>query len=217
VRAGRRPEALYPRNDQRGCLMSPVSKGLASFTVAAALASAASAQGLLTQKNIPLATAQAIASAALTKCESMGFKVSVVVIDRDGLPIVMLRRLRSAHARRRRPQGLYRAHVQPAFGGFHQTDDRRSKLSRLATIHPRPGAARRSADQSGRRCGRRGWRLRITGQGRRLLASRDRQSRGSVELMLPSGSERPFSISGSNRPIRRSRHVGRISRSLKLS
>jgi uncharacterized protein GlcG (DUF336 family) len=35
--------------------------------------------------------AQTIANAALTKCEDMGFKVSVTVVDRDGLPIVMLR------------------------------------------------------------------------------------------------------------------------------
>jgi hypothetical protein len=34
---------------------------------------------------------QTITNSALTKCESMGFKVSVVVVDRDGLPIVMLR------------------------------------------------------------------------------------------------------------------------------
>ena len=71
--------------------MSPISKGLASFAVAAVLSTAAAAQGLVTQKNIPLAMAQTIANAALTKCESMGFKVSVVVVDRDGLPIVMLR------------------------------------------------------------------------------------------------------------------------------
>ncbi len=81
---------LNPRNSQ-GCLMSPISKGLASFAVAAVLSTAAAAQGLVTQKNIPLAMAQTIANAALTKCESMGFKVSVVVVDRDGLPIVMLR------------------------------------------------------------------------------------------------------------------------------
>jgi uncharacterized protein GlcG (DUF336 family) len=71
--------------------MSPLSKGLAGFTVAAALASPAHAQGLVTQKNIPLATAQTIANAALAQCESMGFKVSVVVVDRDGLQIVMIR------------------------------------------------------------------------------------------------------------------------------
>lgn len=71
--------------------MSPISKGLASFAVAAVLSTAAAAQGLVTQKNIPLVMAQTIANAALAKCESMGFKVSVVVVDRDELPIVMLR------------------------------------------------------------------------------------------------------------------------------
>jgi hypothetical protein len=62
--------------------MSPISKGLASVAVAAMLSSAAGAQGLVSQKNIPLALAQ---------CQSMGFKVSVVVVDRDGLPIAMIR------------------------------------------------------------------------------------------------------------------------------
>ena len=42
-------------------------------------------------KNIPLATAKAIAEAAMDKCNEMGFKVSVVVVDRAGLPLVMLR------------------------------------------------------------------------------------------------------------------------------
>jgi uncharacterized protein GlcG (DUF336 family) len=71
--------------------MSPISNGLASFAVAAALASPAGAQGLVVQKNIPLAMAQTMANAALAQCESMGFKVAVTVVDRGGLPIVMLR------------------------------------------------------------------------------------------------------------------------------
>jgi uncharacterized protein GlcG (DUF336 family) len=71
--------------------MSPMSKAFASFAAVATLSSPAGAQGLVTQKNIPLATAQTIANAALAQCESMGFKVSVVVVDRDGLPIVMIR------------------------------------------------------------------------------------------------------------------------------
>ncbi len=71
--------------------MSPISKILAGFAVVAALCSPAGAQGLVTQKNIPLAMAQAIANAALAQCQSMGFKVAVTVVDRDGLPIVMLR------------------------------------------------------------------------------------------------------------------------------
>ena len=48
--------------------MSSIRRGLASVAVAVALSSAAGAQGLVTQKNIPLAMAQAIANAALTKC-----------------------------------------------------------------------------------------------------------------------------------------------------
>ena len=58
---------------------------------AVVLSSSAQAQGLITQKNLSLAMAQAVANAAMDKCKSMGFKVSVAVLDRDGLPIVMLR------------------------------------------------------------------------------------------------------------------------------
>ena len=43
------------------------------------------------EKNISLAMAPTIAQAAVAQCESMGFKVSVTVADRAGLPIVMLR------------------------------------------------------------------------------------------------------------------------------
>ena len=71
--------------------MSYNSKDLASFVITALLASPASAQGLVNQKNIPLAMAQSIANAALAQCESMGYRVSVTVVDRAGLPIVMLR------------------------------------------------------------------------------------------------------------------------------
>ena len=71
--------------------MPPIAKGLVYFAVITALCSAASAQGLVTQKNISLSLAQTIANAALAKCESMGFKVSVTVVDRGGLTLVMLR------------------------------------------------------------------------------------------------------------------------------
>ena len=71
--------------------MSPISKGLASLAVAAALTSPACAQGVLTQKNVSVVMAQTIANAALAQCESMGFKVSVTVLNRDGLAVVMLR------------------------------------------------------------------------------------------------------------------------------
>jgi uncharacterized protein GlcG (DUF336 family) len=71
--------------------MSPVSRTFAGLALATALSTTVAAQGLVTQKNISLAMAQTIAQAALAQCESMGFKVSVTVVDRGGLPIVMLR------------------------------------------------------------------------------------------------------------------------------
>ncbi|HEY5217376.1 MAG TPA: heme-binding protein [Pseudolabrys sp.] len=70
--------------------MSRILKGLASLAVAAVLASSAGAQGVLTEKNVSLALAQTIANAALEQCKSMGFKVSVAVVDRGGHAIVML-------------------------------------------------------------------------------------------------------------------------------
>jgi uncharacterized protein GlcG (DUF336 family) len=57
----------------------------------AALWPSVQAQGLVTEKNISLAMAQTIANAAMEKCQAMGFRVSVTVVDRAGLPIVMLR------------------------------------------------------------------------------------------------------------------------------
>jgi uncharacterized protein GlcG (DUF336 family) len=71
--------------------MSPILKSLSRFAVAAMLSSPACAQGLVTEKNIPLAMAQTIANAALAQCESMGFKVAAAVVDRGGQTIVMLR------------------------------------------------------------------------------------------------------------------------------
>ena len=71
--------------------MSSTFRYLGGMMVAAALSSSVHAQGLVTQKNIPLAMAQTIANAAMEKCKEMGYKVSVTVVDRDGLPIVMLR------------------------------------------------------------------------------------------------------------------------------
>ena len=70
--------------------MSLISKALVGLAASAALASPAGAQ-VLTQKNVSLAMAQTIANAALAQCQSMGFKVSVTVLDRDGLAVVMLR------------------------------------------------------------------------------------------------------------------------------
>ncbi|MGA8931096.1 MAG: heme-binding protein [Pseudolabrys sp.] len=70
--------------------MSPIARTLAGLALTTTLSTAVAAQGLVTQKNILLAMAPTIAQAAVAQCESMGFKVSVTVADRAGLPIVML-------------------------------------------------------------------------------------------------------------------------------
>lgn len=66
-------------------------KTFAGLAIATALSSTVFAEGLVTQRNVSLAMAQTIAQAALAQCESMGFKVSVAIVDRGGLMIVMLR------------------------------------------------------------------------------------------------------------------------------
>lgn len=71
--------------------MSQIARGLSSFAIAAALSSAAGAQGIVTQKNTTLELAQTIANAAIAKCRSMGYRISVTVVDREGLPIIMMR------------------------------------------------------------------------------------------------------------------------------
>jgi len=65
-------------------------KTLAAVAVLAVMPSLAGAEGLLTQKNVSFAIADAAAHAALAKCESMGFKVSAAVVDRGGAVVVML-------------------------------------------------------------------------------------------------------------------------------
>jgi uncharacterized protein GlcG (DUF336 family) len=71
--------------------MTSALKVLGGIAVAAALSSSAQAQGLITEKAISLAVAEAIANGAMEACKAMGYKISVAVVDRDGLPIVMLR------------------------------------------------------------------------------------------------------------------------------
>lgn len=53
--------------------------------------SALPAQGLITQKAIPLEMAQTIAQGAVDKCREMGFHVSVTVLDSSGLLKVFAR------------------------------------------------------------------------------------------------------------------------------
>jgi len=71
--------------------MSPICKVLAGIAVAAVLSPPAGAQGIVTQKNITLELAQTIANAAIAQCRSMGYKISVTVVDREGLAVIMMR------------------------------------------------------------------------------------------------------------------------------
>jgi len=71
--------------------MPRILTSLAALATAALLSPADHAQGVVTQKNISQAMALTVASGALAQCQSMGYKVSVVVIDRDGLQVVLLR------------------------------------------------------------------------------------------------------------------------------
>ncbi len=70
--------------------MSSRMKLLAAIAVAGLLSSSAQAQ-LAVEKNLTLAMAEAIANGAMESCKAMGYKVSVAVLDRDGLTMVMLR------------------------------------------------------------------------------------------------------------------------------
>jgi uncharacterized protein GlcG (DUF336 family) len=70
--------------------MAPKMKFLGALAAAAVLSSSAQAQ-LANEKNLTLAMAQAIANGAMESCKAMGFKISVVVLDRDGMQLVMLR------------------------------------------------------------------------------------------------------------------------------
>ena len=70
--------------------MSAKLKLLGAVAAAAVLSSSAHAQ-LALEKSLTLAMAQTIANGAMESCKAMGYKVSVAVVDRDGVPIVLLR------------------------------------------------------------------------------------------------------------------------------
>jgi uncharacterized protein GlcG (DUF336 family) len=53
--------------------------------------SSAVAQGVVTQRILSLAAARTIAEAALAECAARGFRTSVVVVDRSGNVLVVLR------------------------------------------------------------------------------------------------------------------------------
>jgi len=56
-----------------------------------ATAALASAQGVVMQRNLSLGLAKSIAEAALSECQAKGYHTSVVVVDRAGQMLVLLR------------------------------------------------------------------------------------------------------------------------------
>ena len=71
--------------------MSSRMKLLGAIAVAGLLLSSSAQAQLAVEKNLTLAMAEAIANGAMESCKAMGYKVSVAVLDRDGLTMVMLR------------------------------------------------------------------------------------------------------------------------------
>jgi uncharacterized protein GlcG (DUF336 family) len=67
-------------------LMTVVGIGIALL-----LPGGASAQGLVTERNLSLAMAKTIAEAALAECKSKGFNTAAAVVDRAGQVLVLLR------------------------------------------------------------------------------------------------------------------------------
>jgi len=64
---------------------------LAAVTVVLMLSDRAEAQGVVTQRNLSLGLAKAIAEATLAECKAKGFSTSAVVVDRAGQVLVMMR------------------------------------------------------------------------------------------------------------------------------
>ena len=71
--------------------MCRMLRNVAAAGLVASVASLASAQSVVMQKNLSLGLAKTIADAALAECKSKGFNTSVVVVDRAGQVLVMLR------------------------------------------------------------------------------------------------------------------------------
>jgi uncharacterized protein GlcG (DUF336 family) len=64
---------------------------VAILGAALAASSGSHAQGIATQRILSLAAARTIAEAALAECSSRGFRTAVVVVDRSGELLVVLR------------------------------------------------------------------------------------------------------------------------------
>jgi len=71
--------------------MTRLAKIVASAGLTAVTASAAGGQSIVMQRTLSLGLAKTIAEAALAECKAKGFSTSVVVVDRAGQVLVMLR------------------------------------------------------------------------------------------------------------------------------
>jgi len=72
-------------------VMNRLLKIVACSGLSVLVAAAAAGQSLVMQKTLSLGLAKTIAEAALAECKSKGFTTSVVVVDRAGQVLVMLR------------------------------------------------------------------------------------------------------------------------------
>ena len=71
--------------------MSYTLNTLLAIGLASTLSTAATAQGLVAQRNLSLPMAKTIAEAALAACKTKGFNTAVAVVDRAGQVMVILR------------------------------------------------------------------------------------------------------------------------------
>jgi len=71
--------------------MHQMLRALAVLGILTTLSFNANAQGVVMQPNLSLEMAKTIADAALAECKARGFNTAVVVVDRAGQPMVMLR------------------------------------------------------------------------------------------------------------------------------
>jgi uncharacterized protein GlcG (DUF336 family) len=72
-------------------VMSDTLKLIAGIGLILILPDRASAQGVVTERNLSLALARSIAEAAIAECKSKGFNTSAAVVDRAGQVLVLLR------------------------------------------------------------------------------------------------------------------------------
>jgi uncharacterized protein GlcG (DUF336 family) len=71
--------------------MSGIPKSLAAIGIVVVLSASAASQGLVTQRNLSLAMAKAIAEGTLAECKSKGFSTAAAVVDRARQIMVLLR------------------------------------------------------------------------------------------------------------------------------